>query len=83
MTDEEELEVRLEKAKQMFPIGTVYNNSNLIPDGAQRTVTNIPYIEGGNIRVKDGYADRWLYLNGKWANIISLPTSKDPDYEIY
>lgn len=81
------MEKLLEKAKQMFPIGTIYNNSNLIPSGKNRVVANIPYIEGSNIRVREGYSDRWLYLNGSWAKIIELPENcqllNEPSYEIY
>lgn len=79
------MEELLEKAKQMFPIGTIFNNSNVIDINIRdRTTIGIPYIQGDKISVKViTNVTKYLYKNGKWANIISLPTIKEPDYEVY
>ena len=66
----------IEEAKRMFPAGTVFNNSNLIPDviNDQAVSSNPKYRKYGEdeILVSTHHgADFTIWKNGEWANLIS------------
>ncbi len=74
----------LKKAKELFPIGTVYNNSNLfegknsLPKTIVKEDYNIlfnPYIVEVSCKLSnDTTYISTIYRHGKWADIISKPT---------
>jgi len=74
------------QAKKMYPIGTTFYSSK---SGITFTVKTNAFIEenDGNIKLANGFGNvPYVYFNGKWAEIISLPEPKNEiidNYEIY
>lgn len=67
----------LEEAKRRYPVGTVFKSAH------QEDICEVVFLEhywiegvGLDVNIIQNRGAGWLYKNGKWAEIVSLPYEK-------
>jgi len=76
----------LSEAILKFPVGTVFNNAQIISNSTMldRTVGGTPKWDYSDIIVNVQTGGNYtIYRDGKWADIISGPVGSEPNYSIY